>query len=428
MSSEAQATPVERRLATILVADVAGYSRLIGENEERTLRILRGHRALFDDILKAHRGRVFNTAGDAILAEFPSAVEAVRCATEVQSALCTRNEHVPEGERLWFRIGVNLGDVVVQDGDLLGDGVNVAARIQTVAEPGGVCISGSVYDQIQNKLTLSITQLGERTFKNIAQPIRTFAVSDGAGAAPQRRARSLPPRAIVVVVLVVAAATAGAFWWRDHARREADAALAERNAQAEKEATLAAELKAARDALAAAEEEKSRRAAAEREAKAASEAKAAKDASVKEAAAKAAAAVAAKPPAASAAASAARFDGLYQGRICKAVLHGSTVRCWNGLLNAQSGTVTMSWSSRLLGNGEHGRGTVSSTGEVKVTVEIGDTADQSLQGHMSGRIVDKAVTLAGTWNDGTAGNASLLWAPDVEQPASTRKAGNAPKQ
>lgn len=166
MSSEAQATPVERRLATILVADVAGYSRLVGENEERTLRILRGHRALFDDISKVHRGRVFNTAGDAILAEFPSAVEAVRCATEVQSALRTRNEHAPDDERLWFRIGVNLGDVVVQEGDLLGDGVNVAARIQTVAELGGVCISGSVYDQIQNKLTLSITQLGERTFKN----------------------------------------------------------------------------------------------------------------------------------------------------------------------------------------------------------------------------------------------------------------------
>src|SRR5262249_6746611 len=140
---------VERRLATILIADVYGYSRMMGENEERTVHILRGHRAVFDDMLKAHRGRVFNTAGDAILAEFPSAVEAVRCATEIQAALRTRNEHLPEDERMWFRIGINLGDVVVQDGDLLGDGVNVAARIQTVAEPGGICISGSVYDQIQ---------------------------------------------------------------------------------------------------------------------------------------------------------------------------------------------------------------------------------------------------------------------------------------
>jgi adenylate cyclase len=413
--SEAQATPVERRLATILVADVAGYSRLIGENEERTLRVLRGHRALFDDILKTHRGRVFNTAGDAILAEFPSAVEAVRCATEVQSALRTRNEHVPEEERLWFRIGVNLGDVVVQDGDLLGDGVNVAARIQTVAEPGGICIAGSVYDQIQNKLTLSITQLGERTFKNIAQPIRTFAVSDGTSAAPRPGSRSLPSRAIIVVALVVGAATAGAFWWRDHAQREADAALAERQAQAEKEAKLASDLKAAKDALAA-EEEKSRRAAAEREAKAASDLKTAK-----EAAAKTAAPAATKMPVESPASSVARFDGLYQGRVCKATPRGSAVRCWNALMSARNGVVTMSWSSRMLGNGEHGHGTVSSTGQVMVTVEVGDTAEQTLPGKLSGRIVDKAVTLAGTWNDGTAGNASLAWAPDVQQPTTARK-------
>src|SRR5437867_9645664 len=171
---------VERRLATILMADVFGYSRMMGENEERTVQTLRGHREVFDELLKAHRGRVFNTAGDAILAEFPSAVEAVRCATEVQTALRTRNEHLPEAERMWFRIGINLGDVIVQGGDLLGDGVNVAARIQSIAEPGGVCISGSVYDQIQNKLTLQIKQLGEKSFKNIAQPVRTFSISNEA--------------------------------------------------------------------------------------------------------------------------------------------------------------------------------------------------------------------------------------------------------
>src|SRR5437867_10855983 len=171
---------VERRLATILMADVAGYSRMMGENEERTVQTLRGHREVFDGLLKVHRGRVFNTAGDSVLAEFPSAVEAVRCATEIQTALRTRNEHLPAEQRMWFRIGINLGDVIVQGGDLLGDGVNVAARIQSVADPGGVCISGSVYDQIQNKLTLQIKQLGEKNFKNIAQPIRTFAISNEA--------------------------------------------------------------------------------------------------------------------------------------------------------------------------------------------------------------------------------------------------------
>src|SRR5450755_3905802 len=169
---------LERRLATILMADVVGYSKMVGENEERTIESLRGHREIFNEILKAHRGRVFNTAGDAILAEFPSAVDAVRCATEVQAALRTRNDHIPPDQRIVFRIGINLGDVIVQDGDLLGDGVNVAARIQTVAEPGGICISGSVYDQIQNKLSLQIGQLGEKSFKNIARPVRTFSITD----------------------------------------------------------------------------------------------------------------------------------------------------------------------------------------------------------------------------------------------------------
>src|SRR6266700_7853163 len=159
-SASSRQPALERRLATIMMADVFGYSRMMGENEERTVATLRGHREIFDELLKLHRGRVFNTAGDAILAEFPSAVEAVRCATELQAALRTRNDQLPPDQRMLFRIGINLGDVIVQGGDLLGDGVNVAARIQTVAEPGGICISGSVYDQIQNKLSLQFQQLG----------------------------------------------------------------------------------------------------------------------------------------------------------------------------------------------------------------------------------------------------------------------------
>src|SRR5262249_34197717 len=143
-SNPGGATPaLERRLATILSADVAGYSKMMGATEEAPVQALRGHRAVFDALLKQHRGRVFNTAGDAILAEFPSAVDAVRCATEIQTALQTRNEHLPAEQKLQFRMGINLGDVVVQDdGDLLGDGVNVASRIQTVAERGGVWLPG----------------------------------------------------------------------------------------------------------------------------------------------------------------------------------------------------------------------------------------------------------------------------------------------
>jgi adenylate cyclase len=157
--------PLERRLATILSADVANYSGLMAENEEQTLLTFRGHKEIFESLVSGHRGRIFNTAGDAILAEFASAVEAARCATDIQAALRTRNAHLPHTRQVQFRIGINLGDVMLQGSDLLGDGVNVAARIQAAAQPGGICIAGSVYDQIRNKLSLSFRTLGERRYK-----------------------------------------------------------------------------------------------------------------------------------------------------------------------------------------------------------------------------------------------------------------------
>ena len=180
--------PVERKLATILSADVAEYSRLMAEDEEQTLRTFRAHRTVIDSLIAAHHGRIFNTAGDAVLAEFASAVEAVRCATEVQAALRTRNEQLPPARQVKFRLGINLGDVMVDGDDLLGDGVNVAARLQAAAEPGGICISGSVYDQIRNKLSLSFKSLGEQSFKNIPQPVRTFTITESAaeGRLPSR--------------------------------------------------------------------------------------------------------------------------------------------------------------------------------------------------------------------------------------------------
>jgi class 3 adenylate cyclase len=207
-------TLLERKLATILSADVAGYSRLMAEDEEQTLRVFRGHREVFESLVAMHRGRIFNTAGDAILAEFPSAVEAVRCATEIQTALRTRNDQLPEPRQVKFRIGVNLGDVMVQGGDLLGDGVNVAARLQATAEPGGICISGSVYDQIRNKLSLSFRSLGERSFKNIPQPVRTFSIAETEdhGRLPTSRRHVGPiikwAAAAVVIVLIAG----GGYW------------------------------------------------------------------------------------------------------------------------------------------------------------------------------------------------------------------------
>src|SRR5580698_3915525 len=191
-SSQSGSQMIERKLATILSADVAEFSRLMGEDEEATLKTFRGHKKVFEALVATHRGRIFNTAGDAILAEFASAVEAVRCATDIQSALRTRNDQLPPNRQVRFRIGINLGDVMVQGQDLMGDGVNVAARLQTAAEPGGICLSGSVHDQIRNKLSLSFQSLGEKSYKNIQQPVRTFSIAeaDGSGViAPKRAAR-----------------------------------------------------------------------------------------------------------------------------------------------------------------------------------------------------------------------------------------------
>src|SRR5262250_1480243 len=182
--SDTAADGLERKLATILSADVAAYGRLMAEDEERTLQTFRAHKKIFEGLVATHRGRVFNTAGDAILAEFSSAVEAVRCATDIQSALRTRNDQLPPNRQVRFRIGINIGDVLIQGDDLLGDGVNVAARLQTAAEPGGICISGTVHDQIRNKLSLTFHSLGERTYKNIAQPVRTFSIADTEDGAP----------------------------------------------------------------------------------------------------------------------------------------------------------------------------------------------------------------------------------------------------
>jgi class 3 adenylate cyclase len=193
----AETEPLERKLVTVLSADVAEYSRLMAEDEEQTLRTFRAHRAVVDALVALHRGRIFNTAGDAVLAEFASAVEAVRCATEIQAALHTRNDQLAPQRQVKFRIGINLGDVMVQEGDLLGDGVNVAARLQAAAEPGGICISGSVYDQIRNKLSLSFRSLGEQSFKNIPQPVRTFSITEsaerGALPSPRRWRKSVGP-------------------------------------------------------------------------------------------------------------------------------------------------------------------------------------------------------------------------------------------
>jgi len=184
-----------RRLAAILAADVAGYSRLMGADEEGTHERLKAHlRELVDPKIEEHRGRVVKNTGDGLLAEFPSVVDAVRCAVEIQRAMIDRNVDTPEDKRVSFRIGVNLGDVIVEPEDIFGDGVNIAARLEALAEPGGICISRMVRDQIRDKLPHAFKDGGEQSFKNIARPVRVYALRPEAIAElPAASVPSAPP-------------------------------------------------------------------------------------------------------------------------------------------------------------------------------------------------------------------------------------------
>ena len=175
---------VERRLAAILAVDVAGYSRLMGVDEEGTLATLKAsRREIIDPKIVEHRGRIVKTTGDGALVEFASAVDAVRCAMEIQRAMAERNAHIPEDRRFEFRIGINVGDIMIDDDDIYGDGVNIAARIEMLASPGAICLSDNAYQQIKGKLTLDVSDMGERQLKNIAQPVRVHSVRDGSATA-----------------------------------------------------------------------------------------------------------------------------------------------------------------------------------------------------------------------------------------------------
>jgi TolB-like protein/class 3 adenylate cyclase len=208
---------VERRLAAILAADVAGYSRLTQADEEGTHRTLKSHREIIDRLIVEHDGRIFGTAGDSVMAEFRSAVDATRAGATIQEELKTRNAQLPDGSRMMFRIGINLGDVIVEDGDLFGDGVNVAARLEGLAEPGGICISGSVFEQVKRRLPFGFEDLGPQSVKNIAEPVPTFQLLTGpvpvaAIEMPSATRRWRVP-AMVIAVTVILVAT-GVAWWQ----------------------------------------------------------------------------------------------------------------------------------------------------------------------------------------------------------------------
>ena len=216
--------PVERRLAAILAADVAGYSRLMGADEEGTLERLKAHRReLIDPKVRSHRGRIVKTTGDGMLVEFPSIVDAVRCAVEIQRGIIDRNADTPEDKRITFRIGINLGDVIIDGDDIYGDGVNIAARLEALAEPGGICVARTVRNQIRDKLPYPFEDLGEQTVKNIARPVRADAISAAAVAStplvgvlaqPSPAPRPLPSRpAVIAASAAVVIAIGAAAWW-----------------------------------------------------------------------------------------------------------------------------------------------------------------------------------------------------------------------
>src|SRR5271154_3905189 len=207
-----------RKLAAILVADVAGYSRLAGADEDRTLARLRTLRSdLIDPIISVHHGRVVKRTGDGSIIEFRSVVDAVRCAVEVQTAMIERNAGVPPEKRIEFRVGVHLGDVVEEaDGDLMGDGVNIAARLEGIAKPGAICLSEDAYRQVSGRLDMEVTDLGPTKLKNITQPIRVYSLQVGAPARakpateakppePKRRSRLALRGAGIVALIVIAA-------------------------------------------------------------------------------------------------------------------------------------------------------------------------------------------------------------------------------
>jgi adenylate cyclase len=214
----------ERRLAAILAADVVGYSRLMGEDEEGTLNALNAHYTeLIEPRITEHNGRIVKTTGDGLLVEFASVVDAVQCAVSVQGYMAGRNSHTPENRKIDFRIGINLGDVIVQNDDVFGDGVNVAARLEGLADPGGICISRAARDQIRDKLDYGLEDLGEVEVKNIARPVRAFRVlRDGAAAkAPIQSASNKRWSALAATLAVVLIAGGGLWWWQPWIERVA---------------------------------------------------------------------------------------------------------------------------------------------------------------------------------------------------------------
>jgi class 3 adenylate cyclase len=221
---------MKRKIAAILAADVAGYSRLMADDEEETTRRLVSYRAVFDDFVTRADGRIVNTAGDSVLAEFPSAVDALRAAIDIQESLRTRNLSYPPSRHMVFRIGLTIGDVIEREGDLLGDGVNIAARLEALASPGGICVSRSVHEQVANKLSVIFSDLGPQNVKNIPRPVHVYRVELEKGFAEQTAVATPKPQSkpvtrftisfVIIAALLMALGAFGSFVILNKLRQE----------------------------------------------------------------------------------------------------------------------------------------------------------------------------------------------------------------
>ena len=407
--TDADATPtegLERKLATILSADVAAYSRLMAEDGELTLRTFRGHKEVFEKLVEMHWGRVFSTAGDAILAEFGSTVEAVRCATEIQAALRTRNDQLPEDRQVRFRIGVNLGDVMVQGEDRLSDGVNVAARLQAAAEPGGICIAGSVYDQIRNKLSLSFKPLGDVHYKNIPQAVRTFAIAEaeGLGALPasanrENRSRSgFPIWPAIAAVLLLITVGIGLWVYSDYRRSQTELS---RQAHLAAEKATQARLRADADARALVADH--------------NKVEVVPVAVADPPAPAMAVAVmpdpARPPPAAMTAPEKPDLSGLYRGQICYGPGEADPARCYDAQAIVLHNPISGEWPGRISGATIYLSGHISPAGDVKIHMHS-KRADGSRFAiiDMIGTLRDGRIDTAGGFLNGR--HVSLNWRKD----------------
>ncbi len=212
---------VKRKLTTILAADVEGYSRLMSDDEEATLKTLKSHREIIDGLIGKHDGRIFGTGGDSVIAEFGSAVEAVRCAITIQEELRIRNTELADERQMKFRIGINVGDVMVEGDNLYGDGVNVAARLEGVADAGGICISGSAFDQVKDKLSVGFEDIGLQRVKNMTQPVPAFRIVPGPVSTAATKRWRMPAIAAAAVVI----AAGGLAWWQPWITRVEPASL-----------------------------------------------------------------------------------------------------------------------------------------------------------------------------------------------------------